>query len=91
MRIVSLLPGATETLFALGPGGCVVAVTHECDHPAAARALRGGRKKAAQLSAAGAARVAVFDGCTYFNRPGPRLVESLEVLVREAASIMPCG
>ena len=25
------------------------------------------------------------------NRPGPRLIESLEVLVREAASIMPCG
>jgi hypothetical protein len=35
--------------------------------------------------------VAVFDGSSYLNRPGPRLVESLEVLVREAASIMPCG
>ena len=39
MRIVSLLPGATETLFALGLGGRVVGVTHECDHPAAAREL----------------------------------------------------
>ena len=39
MRIVSLLPGATETLFALGLGGSVVGATHECDHPAAARAL----------------------------------------------------
>lgn len=37
MRIVSLLPGATETLFALGLGDQVVGVTHECDHPAAAR------------------------------------------------------
>lgn len=39
MRIVSLLPGATESLFALGLGDSVAGVTHECDHPAAARAL----------------------------------------------------
>jgi iron complex transport system substrate-binding protein len=36
MRIVSLVPHATELLFALGAGDEVVAVTHECDHPAAA-------------------------------------------------------
>src|SRR3954468_1968025 len=35
MRIVSLVPSATETLFALGVGDEVVAVTHECDHPVA--------------------------------------------------------
>jgi iron complex transport system substrate-binding protein len=39
MRIVSLLPSATEILFAVGGGDCVVGVTHECDFPAAARAL----------------------------------------------------
>jgi iron complex transport system substrate-binding protein len=39
MRIVSLVPSATELLFALGLGTEVIAVTHECDHPAAARAL----------------------------------------------------
>lgn len=33
MRIVSLLPSATEALFALGLGDQVVAVTHECDFP----------------------------------------------------------
>src|SRR4030088_1864653 len=33
MRIVSLLPSATETLFALGLGDQVVGVTHECDFP----------------------------------------------------------
>jgi iron complex transport system substrate-binding protein len=33
MRIVSLVPSATETLFALGLGDEVTAVTHECDHP----------------------------------------------------------
>ena len=39
MRIVSLLPGATETLFALGMGESVVGVSHECDYPEAARQL----------------------------------------------------
>ena len=33
MRIASLVPSATEALFALGLGDDVVAVTHECDHP----------------------------------------------------------
>jgi iron complex transport system substrate-binding protein len=39
MRIASLVPSATEMLFALGLGGDVVAVTHECDYPAAAQGL----------------------------------------------------
>jgi iron complex transport system substrate-binding protein len=39
MRIVSLVPSATEILFALGLGDEVVAVTHECDYPRAAREL----------------------------------------------------
>ena len=39
MRIVSLVPSATETLFALGLGSDVIAVTHECDYPAAALEL----------------------------------------------------
>jgi iron complex transport system substrate-binding protein len=38
MRIVSLLPSATEILFALGAGDDVVGVTHECDYPPEARA-----------------------------------------------------
>jgi iron complex transport system substrate-binding protein len=39
LRIVSLVPSATELLFALGLGSELVAVTHECDFPAAARDL----------------------------------------------------
>lgn len=39
MRIVSLVPSATEMLFALGLGGGVVGVTHECDYPPAAAEL----------------------------------------------------
>ena len=39
MRIVSLVPSATEMLFALGVGPDVIAVTHECDYPEAAKEL----------------------------------------------------
>lgn len=37
MRICSLVPAATEVLFALGLGDQVVGVTHECDWPPEAR------------------------------------------------------
>lgn len=33
MRILSLLPSATEIVFALGMGDSLVGVTHECDYP----------------------------------------------------------
>ncbi|MDQ3725596.1 MAG: cobalamin-binding protein [Actinomycetota bacterium] len=39
MRIASLVPSATEMLFALGLGESVVGVTHECDWPPAAAEL----------------------------------------------------
>lgn len=37
MRIASFLPSATETLFAIGAGDSVCAVTFECDYPPEAR------------------------------------------------------
>lgn len=37
MRIVSLLPSATEILYAVGAGPDVIGVTFECDEPARAR------------------------------------------------------
>ncbi|HZD67225.1 MAG TPA: hypothetical protein VE152_14100, partial [Acidimicrobiales bacterium] len=37
MRIVSLLPSATEIVYALGLGGALVGVTDECDFPPEAR------------------------------------------------------
>ena len=40
MRIVSLLPSATEILFALGFDIEIVGVSHECDYPAQARTKR---------------------------------------------------
>jgi len=39
MRIASLVPSATEMLYALGLGDSIVAVTHECDYPPQARTL----------------------------------------------------
>jgi len=40
MRIVSLVPHATELLFELGLGDDVVGVTHECDFPADAQEIQ---------------------------------------------------
>ena len=40
MRVVSLLPSATEMLFALGLDKEIVGVSHECDFPAQARSRR---------------------------------------------------
>src|SRR5262245_25053574 len=37
MRLVSLLPSATEIVYALGLGDDLVGVTFECDEPASAR------------------------------------------------------
>ncbi len=40
MRIISLLPSATEIVFALGLGDQLVGVSHECDYPPEARTKR---------------------------------------------------
>lgn len=40
VKIVSLLPSATEIVYALGRGGDLVGVTFECDYPADARSKR---------------------------------------------------
>ena len=40
MRICSLLPSATEIVFALGAGDSLVGMaSHECDYPAAASGI----------------------------------------------------
>ncbi len=33
MRVVTLLPGATAIVAALGGAGSLVAISHECDYP----------------------------------------------------------
>jgi iron complex transport system substrate-binding protein len=39
MRVVTLLPGATEIVAALGAGALLTGVSHECDHPDWVRTL----------------------------------------------------
>jgi iron complex transport system substrate-binding protein len=39
-----------------------------------------------RIDAIGVEHVAVLDGSAYFNRPGPRLVDSLELLVKVRAA-----
>lgn len=39
LRLVSVLPAATEIIYALGAGGHLVGASHECDHPEAAKKL----------------------------------------------------
>ncbi len=57
MRIVSLLPSATESLFALGLGKSVVAVTHECDYPPEAAVLPIVTRSTLQLEARNSAGI----------------------------------
>lgn len=38
-RVISLLPGATEIVCALGAGDQLVGRSHECDYPESVRAL----------------------------------------------------
>src|SRR3984957_7266867 len=56
MRIVSLLPSATEIVYALGLDGQLVGVTFECDQPVSARSEKavvvGGRDTAGMTPAA---------------------------------------
>ena len=51
VRIVSLVPHATELLFALGLGDDVVGVTHECDHPAGGDGAAAGHARRAAARA----------------------------------------
>src|SRR5436309_2588311 len=147
MRVVSLLPAATEIVAALGMLDQLVGVSHECDYPLEAQAkprvtrcaIHGGALASeeadrwvsdtlagsgtlytldealvrrlepdvlitqrlcdvcavgygtvtafaatlpgwAELPAVRAGEVHAVDGSAYFSRPGPRLVDSLEML-----------
>lgn len=55
MRIVSLLPSATEIVCALGLEDDLVAVTHECDYPPAARSKPAITASALETTASSAA------------------------------------
>jgi len=79
LRIVSLIPSATEIVASLGLTDALVGVSHECD-------LDGLQDRPVctepKFNPEGdsATRVYGVDGNQYFNRPGPWLVDSLEIL-----------
>jgi iron complex transport system substrate-binding protein len=50
------------------------------------RALAEAELVRADIDSVGAGQVVVLDGSAYFNRPGPRLVDSLELLVQNRYS-----
>jgi len=80
MRIVSLLPSATEILFAIGAGPEVVGVTHECDFPDAARGLPALTSSLlpAELDAAGIdrhVRASVHAGSSLYGLDDVRLAQ----------------
>lgn len=96
MRIVSLVPSATEMLFALGLGGELVAVTHECDHPAAARELPkvtrdvlGGGLTAAEIDAAVKRRT--LDGQSIYELDAEALHELAPDLIVTQALCSVCA
>ncbi|HEV2218136.1 MAG TPA: cobalamin-binding protein [Candidatus Dormibacteraeota bacterium] len=81
MRIVSLLPSATETLFALGLGDQLVAVTHECDYPPEATALPVVTRSTFDL--AGKSSREIEDAVAMAARDGASLYEVDTAAIRE--------
>jgi iron complex transport system substrate-binding protein len=78
MRIVSLVPSATEMLFALGLGEDVAAVTHECDYPPGVedlpritRDIIGAGLEPAEIDRA--VRELTEEGRSIYELDGPRL------------------
>lgn len=94
MRVVSLLPSATEILFAIGAGDDVVGVTHECDFPAPA--LRLPKLTSSVLSGGGTAadidrhvRRTLHGGSSIYNLDAD-LLEELQpdlILTQELCSV----
>ena len=81
MRIVSLVPAATEIAWAIGAGPDLVAVTHDCDYPPAARDLprvTGSTIATGTSSAAidAAVRTAAERGESTFHLDGDALVRA---------------
>ena len=81
MRIVSLLPSATETLFALGIGDQLVAVTHECDYPPEAAALP--RVTRSTFDFAGKSSAEIEDAVALAARDGASLYEVDTAAIRD--------
>ena len=80
MRIVSLVPHATELLFALGLGEEIVGVTHECDYPEAAREIQ---PVTSDVLPAGLSAAQIDAAVRERSEQGDSIYELDEELVRE--------
>jgi iron complex transport system substrate-binding protein len=83
MRICSLVPGATEVVAALDLTDQLVAVSHECY---SVQRTLDELSRLQHTSPPWSAQLArwpetyVLDANAYFSRPGPRLVDGVELL-----------
>jgi iron complex transport system substrate-binding protein len=83
MRIISLLPSATEMVYALGLGNALVGVTHECDFPEATKSLHTVVRPAINLE--GLSQVEIDAKVSARLREGKTLYEIDEKLLLELA------
>ena len=94
MRIVSLLPSATEILFAVGAGADVVGVTFECDFPPEARQRRivsdttlPGGLTPAQIDAAVRARLAAGEDLYTLDEGALRAVDPDLIVTQDLCAV----
>jgi len=80
VRIVSLLPAATEIVWALGLGDDLVGISHACDFPPGVAGRRVVTRPAAALAGAAAHRVDALAAAAA-SGPGPPLVEVDDALL----------
>ena len=96
MRIVSLLPSATEILFAVGAGDDVVGVTFECDYPPEARTRRivstsalpgGGRASPAEIDRLVSERMAAGEDLYHLDRGALAGLDADLVLTQDLCAV----
>ena len=96
MRIISLLPSATEIVFALGLGDELAGVSFECDYPPAARAVpvvsgtalpTGGSLTAEQIDTEVSARVAAGGSIYTLDAPRIRTIDPDVILAQDLCQV----
>jgi iron complex transport system substrate-binding protein len=96
MRIISLLPSATEIVFALGLGDELAGVSFECDYPPAARAVpvvsgtalpTDGSLTAEQIDTEVSARVAAGESIYTLDAPRIRTIDPDVILAQDLCQV----
>jgi iron complex transport system substrate-binding protein len=94
VRVVSLLPSATEIVFALGRGDELVGVTFECDHPVEARSRRVVSTSAlpeglspAEIDAAVSARMAAGDDLYHLDEQALAELDADVILTQDLCAV----